>query len=449
VKILHTSDWHLGRSFHGASLLDEQAEALDRIASLVESEGVDLVVVAGDLFDRAIPPAPAVRLLGDTLDRFAAAGAAVAAISGNHDSSVRVGGYDALLNRMGVALRGDHRRLDEPLVLREPADGGPPVAVYLVPYLEPAAVTPDLFPDGVPEPAPAPVSAPAASPTPPPPSTVDSAGAEPSLFDFLAALDEPSDDDLAAEVAAVVERPRSGRPTQDLVTRAALDRIRAHRDGLGPVRTVVVAHTFVAGGAVSASERDLSVGNVERVAVSAFDGFDLVTLGHLHAPQQIAGDRVAYSGTPLPYSFSEEGQEKSVRLVDLAPDGAVSARTIPLGVGRPVRTLTGTLQRLLTDPVHADAVHARVRAVLTDQHLPNQAMARLRGRFPHAVELRHEPPGAKERNAAGIVGAGELRRLDPLDLALRFWADQEGVTATEAEADLLARALADAVEEPA
>jgi exonuclease SbcD len=99
--------------------------------------------------------------------------------------------------------------------------------------------------------------------------------------------------------------------------------------------------------------------------------------------------------------------------------------------------------------VHADAVHARVRAVLTDQHLPNQAMARLRGRFPHAVELRHEPPGAKERNAAGIVGAGELRRLDPLDLALRFWADQEGVTATEAEADLLARALADAVEEPA
>jgi len=492
VKILHTSDWHLGRSFHGAALLDEQAEALDRIASLVEREQVELVIVAGDLFDRAIPPAAAVELLGATLDRLAAAGAVVAAISGNHDSSVRVGGYDALLNRVGVALRGDHRRLDEPLVVESPRDGGPPVAVYLIPYLEPAAVAPDLLAgDGAADEGGEPLGSPPAGDhggrsaadhedalaasadavdpdvvdagavraavDPAPEPEAEAAPAEPmvpvalSLFDLIEEPEVPVEatappvapSALAAPAEPTAPRPtaRGGRPTQDRVTRAAVDRIRAHAASLGEVRTVVVAHTFVAGGAVSDSERDLSVGNVERVSLATFDGFDLVALGHLHAPQELAGPRLAYAGSPLPYSFSEEGQTKSVRLVELAADGSVAASTVPLGVGRPVRTLRATLAELLEDARFADAEPAWVRALLTDPHLPDQAMARLRRRFPHALELRHEPAGGP-RNRGGIVAAGELRRLDPLDLVLRFWEDQEGRPAAEPERDLLAAALA-------
>lgn len=439
MKVLHTSDWHLGRSFHGASLLDEQAEALDRIASLVESEGVELVIVAGDLFDRAIPPAPAVSLLGDVLARFHRAGAAVAAISGNHDSAVRVGGHDALLNHLGVALRGDHRRVAEPLVIEHPADGGPPVAVYLVPYLEPAAVAVDLLPDpGEPPVEAAPVAAAPAAPEVAP-AGASERGSTPSLFDLLDVEPAPTPAPVPAAAAA---SGRSGRPTQDLVTRAAVEQVRAHAAGLGSVRTVVVAHTFVAGGAVSASERDLSVGNLERVSVATFDGFDLVALGHLHAPQTLGGDRIAYAGSPLPYSFSEEGQTKSVRLVDLATDGSVTATAVPLGVGRPVRTLVGTLDQLLTDPTLADAEDARIRARLTDAHLPNQAMARLRSRFPHAAELRHEPGGRVPEADDAFVTAGDLRRLEPIDLALRFWQEQEGSAAGAVEADLLTRALA-------
>lgn len=437
VKILHTSDWHLGRSFHGASLLDEQAEALDRIASLVESEGVELVIVAGDLFDRAIPPAPAVTLLDDVLLRFHRAGAAVAAISGNHDSAVRVSGRDALLNQLGVAVRGDHRRVTEPLIIEHPADGGPPVAVYLVPYLEPAAVAADLLPEGV-EAAAAPPAEPVAElPVVAPVVTAPpDPGDAPTLFDLL---DDPPAPSPAPSSAPPI---RSGRPTQDLVTRAAVEQVRAHAAGLGAVRTIVVAHTFVAGGAVSESERDLSVGNLERVSVSTFDGFDLVALGHLHAPQTLGDDRIAYAGSPLPYSFSEEGQTKSVRLVDLGPDGNVSATAVPLGVGRPVRTLVGPLDQLLTDPTLADAEGARIRARLTDAHLPNQAMARLRSRFPHAAELRHEPGGRVPEAHDAFVTAGDLRRLEPIDLTLRFWEEQEGSAAGPAEADLLTRALA-------
>lgn len=426
VKILHTSDWHLGRSFHGASLLDEQAEALDRIARIVEEDEVELVIVAGDLYDRAVPPAPAVELLGDTLARLHSAGAAVAAISGNHDSAVRVGGHDLLLNRLGVALRGDHRRVDEPLLIDPPRDGGPPVAVYLIPYLEPVAVAPDLLDtESVEDIHETTIS-----------ESRDSE-APPSLFDLLAPGPE--------ERPVTSRGPR--RPTQDRVTRAAVARIREDLDRRGDVRSVVVAHTFVAGGEVSESERDLSVGNVERVSLSTFDGLDLVALGHLHSPQRLDGDRVAYAGSPLPYSFSEEGQVKSVRMVDLAPNGSVTATTVSLGVGRPVRTIVGELADLLVDPDLECAESARVRVRLTDADLPHGAMSKLRARFPYAAELRHEPGGRLAVAGDDFVDAVHLRRLDPFDLVLRFWQEQEGVSATPSERELLGRALQRASQE--
>ena len=404
MRILHTSDWHLGRAFHGASLLDEQAEMVDRVVSLAAEHQVELVVIAGDLFDRAIPPAPAVDLLDDALARLHATGAHVAAISGNHDSAVRVGINDRLLNGMGVAVRGQVARIHEPLVIEHPADGGSPVAVYLVPYLEPA---------------------------------VDVAVLEAGL-----GVDELADDASDATDETDQTRPRA-RPNQDLAMRLATERIRRHLAGQArSTRSIVVAHGFVAGGSVSDSERDLSVGGSERVAVDVFDGFDLVTLGHLHQPQEMAGPRIAYSGSPMPYSFSEEGQVKSVRLVDLASDGVVTAEVIPLHVGRPVITLTGTLVRLLGDPGLDHVADARIRALLTDPHLPNQAMAQLRQRFPHAVELRHQPEGVDPAVRHAVASLATIEDATPLDLALQFWTEQQGADATANERSVLHAALA-------
>ncbi|MFM9104937.1 MAG: exonuclease SbcCD subunit D, partial [Cyanobium sp.] len=143
MRLLHTSDWHLGRSFHGASLLDQQEAVLDRIVDLCRQEQVDLVVIAGDLYDRAIPPAPAVALFTDTVRRLRADGAVVVAIAGNHDSHVRVAVYDELLTALGVTVRGDWRRCDEPLLVQS-RQGGSPLAVYPLPYLEPLLDGPAL-----------------------------------------------------------------------------------------------------------------------------------------------------------------------------------------------------------------------------------------------------------------------------------------------------------------
>ncbi|MFN9661420.1 MAG: exonuclease SbcCD subunit D, partial [Cyanobacteriota bacterium] len=129
MRFLHTSDWHLGRSFHGASLLEEQAAALARIVEIAREGEVDAVLIAGDIYDRAIPPAEAVQLFTDTLAQLRDTRAPVVAIAGNHDSHVRVSVYDGLLGSLGITIRGDARRCDEP-VLVTPRRGGEPVAIY-------------------------------------------------------------------------------------------------------------------------------------------------------------------------------------------------------------------------------------------------------------------------------------------------------------------------------
>lgn len=134
MRVLHTSDWHLGRSFHGADLADAQAAVLGQLVDVVAAEGVELVVVAGDLYDRALPPVAAVELWTELADRLIRTGATVVVISGNHDSARRLAGHARLLEAARLHVRTDPARAHEPVLL--PLDGGQ-LAVYPVPYLDP------------------------------------------------------------------------------------------------------------------------------------------------------------------------------------------------------------------------------------------------------------------------------------------------------------------------
>ncbi|MEU9058967.1 exonuclease SbcCD subunit D [Streptomyces sp. NPDC048430] len=141
MRILHTSDWHLGRSFHRVSMLDAQAAYLDHLVGTVREHAVDVVVVAGDVYDRAVPPLPAVQLFDDALHRLAAAGVPTVMISGNHDSARRLGVGAGLIARAGIHLRTDPADCATPVVLR---DTHGDVAFYGLPYLEPALVRDSL-----------------------------------------------------------------------------------------------------------------------------------------------------------------------------------------------------------------------------------------------------------------------------------------------------------------
>jgi exonuclease SbcD len=423
MRILHTSDWHLGRSFGPVSLHADQQAFLDWLVELVVVERVDLVVVAGDLYDRAIPPTESVALLRDTLERLVAHRVRVVAIAGNHDGPDRLAAYDGLTDLAGVVVRGGFGRAGA-LTTLELDDG--PLDVVAVPYLDPVLVPPTWAEQAsvvevVDAPAPPVEPAPGDEPT--------------NLFDFLEATTavEPE-----PEVAAGPAPGPVPLRTHHAVLAEALRRAAAEQRS---PRRLAVAHAFVSGAVPSDSERLLTVGGTAEVGVELFEGFDYVALGHLHRPQRVTAgvDHVRYSGTPLPYSFSET-HPKQVLLVDMAPDGATEVRAVDVPVGRGVATVTGTLADLLADPTHQEATDRFVRAVLTDPGYVVDAKSRLQARFPHVVEVVLAPvrPDAVATQGGG---AGAVRRMAPLEAAVGFWLDVTGDEPTEVERSLLESAL--------
>ena len=442
MRILHTSDWHLGRSFGPASLHADQAAFLEWLVELVVAERVEVVVVAGDLYDRAVPPTESVALLRDTLERLVDRGVLVVAVAGNHDGPDRVAAYDGLTDRAGVVVRGGYGRAGLVTTLELP-DG--PLDVVAVPYLDPV-LSPSAWLDGgadaeaADEAGPGPETGvvpalPVELPAPAEP------GATPSLFDLL--VDEPPAVDApgpGVDPAAGPVSPRpSARRTHHRVLAEALRRASASRRA---PRSLAVAHAFVTGGLPSESERLLTVGGTGEVGVELFDGFDYVALGHLHRPQRVRADvdTVRYSGSPLPYSFSET-QPKQVVLVELTAGGVTEVRPVDVPVGRPVATVTGTLDELLADPAHDAVAGCFVRALLTDPGYVVDARTRLLDRFPHVVEVVPRP--ADPAGRAGAPDRSEQRgRLAPLEAAVGFWADVTGAEPTEVERSLLESVLA-------
>ncbi|AWK73828.1 exonuclease SbcCD subunit D [Rhodococcus oxybenzonivorans] len=334
MRILHTSDWHIGRTFHGVDLLADQSRVLDSIAALVREYSVDVVVVPGDVYDRSIPSADAVTVCNRGFEEIRDAGAVIIATSGNHDSAARLGAGAAFSRAGGLHLMTTVAGITSPVVLD---DEHGPVAFYGIPYLEPEITRTQL---GVP--------------------------AARSHADIL---------------DAAMDRVRA-----DLDVRAA--------DAPGP-RSVVLAHAFVVGAEATGSERSISVGGVETVSASAFGGVDYVALGHLHSPQTLA-EHIRYSGSPLPYSFGERTHRKAVFLVDLAVDGLRRVERVDLPVVRGLRQLTGTLEELLEGEHFEDAEECYVSAVLTDPQRPVDAMRSLQTRFPFAVHLEWQRPAGTE-----------------------------------------------------
>jgi DNA repair protein SbcD/Mre11 len=327
MLLLHTSDWHLGRSLHRADLRAAQAAFLDDLVEVVRAEKVDVVLVAGDVYDRAVPPVDAVELCEDALLRLHATGARIVLISGNHDSARRLGFGSGLLDKTGVHLRTHFARLARP-VLVEDAHG--PVAVYGIPYAEPDAVRGELPPD------------------------------------------------IKGHAGVLGHAVRS---------------IHADADARGVRRRVVMAHGWVAGGAASESERDITVGGVGQVPSDTFGGFSYVALGHLHGQQTLAGN-LRYSGSPLPYSFSEATHRKGSWLVELDATGTKRAERVPAPTLRKLTQLRGRLADLLSSREYAPNEDDFVSVTLTDPSRPEGPMDALRTRFPHILVLTFEPEGA-------------------------------------------------------
>jgi exonuclease SbcD len=384
IRILHTADWHLGREFHGADLTEAHLHLFDWLADEVERLEVDVIVMAGDIYDRALPPASSVELLNRQLARLSEL-CEVVLIAGNHDSMARLS-HGPLL-KPEIHLAAGPEVVGRPIEIpngkpgEDPdEDSGEPsgLLIYPVPYLDPGITAKDF--------------------------------------------------DTEARHQAVLA--------------AAFDRCREDLVGRGEgYRTMAVAHAFVQGAEESESERTISIGTADRVPTGTLDGFDYVALGHLHRPQQVA-PAMRYSGSPIPLSYSEVdyGPPKSVVIVDFPPTGDPVVETVEVPQHRKFERISGTLEDLLNDQRFEDCRESWLEVTVTDETRPDQPMDRLRTRFSNVMSLRFSSPisSAEYREAEQL---GELARVEPEELAARFVEEVRGSGPDDAERALFEEAV--------
>jgi len=380
MRILHTADWHIGRTFHGHATLDALAQVLGALAATVRDQEVDVVIAAGDIFDSAVPSGDAFNLLQQTLIAIREAGAEIVLISGNHDSAARLGFAAPFARLAGIHLVTDAGQIGVPVTLEDRLG---PVDFYCVPYLEPALIR--------------------------------------------------------------HRWPEEQLHNQADAMRFAVGRVRAGIDlrAAAGARSVVVAHTFVAGAEAESadSERPITSGSVDVVPLSSFDGFDYVALGHIHGRAELA-EHVRYSGAMLHYSFSEAAKPRGGWLVELGSDGLAAVEWVSLPVPRALAVLRGELEDLLGSP-ELDAYHQDwVSAVLTDAVRPVDAMRRLQARFPWCAQVEHRPETTVTDGAESYAARVQGKSDDEVLVAFLKHV-RNGIGPTEAEVKLFKEVVAE------
>ncbi|WP_404419993.1 exonuclease SbcCD subunit D [Marinospirillum sp.] len=325
MKFIHTSDWHLGRLFHNVSLLDDQQHLLDQVFHHLQEQEADALVVAGDIYDRSVPPATAVEVLDEFLHRvIQELRIPVILIPGNHDSAERLGFGSRQLQQSGLHILADLKAVAQPVTLEVK---GVKVDFFGLPYADPAQVR----------------------------STLADQLEEGQVRCFNSAHQF-----LVEQVKQAVTPGRG---------------------------TVLLSHCFLDGASESDSERPLAIGGADRVDWQPLADFDYVALGHLHSPQYKGKEYIRYSGSLMKYSFSEATQKKSLTLVEVNQQGLVGFQLLPLEPRKDLRILEGDLQSLLqqgeTDPHREDFLLVR----LTDREALLEPMSKLRRVYPNVLHL--------------------------------------------------------------
>lgn len=344
MRFLHTADWHLGRIFYGQYLTDDQAHVLEnQFFSILKDEKIDGILLAGDVFDRAVPPIEAIELWDSIITRLAMDyKVPLFVVSGNHDGAERLEVGRSMLSQSGIHIWGSPHHALQPFEF-EGVDGK--VAICPMPFSEPRRIG-DALGLGT-----------TAS------KTVDIDMTEDSLFSYVETNEQ--------------EPVSLNLHNYDQMYQAWSDYL--YKQVPKGMRSIAISHAFVMGGDVGGSERTLSIGGSEQVSPQVFKDFHYTALGHLHGSQRMGTDYIRYSGSPLKYSFDEHTQKKSFTIVDMDTKGHVDISTIPVEAKRDVVILEGYFEDLLNNKeLQAKHKDDYVQARLLDTMPIMDGMAKLR-----------------------------------------------------------------------
>ena len=392
MRFLHTADWHLGRIFYGQYLTEDQAHVLEnQFFSILKDEKIDGILLAGDIFDRAVPPIEAIELWDSIITRLAMDyKVPLFVVSGNHDGAERLEVGRSMLSRSGIHIWGSPHHALQPFEF-EGADGK--VAICPMPFSEPRRIGDALglgsannslqTIQSVENAIDADTKTKAKSKrSKSKKASVDVI--EDSLFasvDMSNMVDEmPRDIDTTDAIKQSLNRNTEASlnlHNYDQMYQAWNNHLR-NQVPKG-MRSIAISHAFVMGGDVGGSERTLSIGGSEQVSPQVFKDFHYTALGHLHGPQRMGADYIRYSGSPLKYSFDEHMQKKSFTIIDMDTKGHVDISTIPVEAKRDVVILEGYFEDLLNNKeLQAKHKDDYVQARLLDTMPIMDGMAKLR-----------------------------------------------------------------------
>lgn len=340
MKILHTSDWHVGKRLLGRERLIEQSDVLDEILEICDREQVEIVLIAGDVFDTYLPSAEAEELFYSKIKKIAGDNRAVVIISGNHDDGVRLSAVSPLAEEQGVYVVGNNRlalgtRKTSRVV--RPVKSGKGYAI---------------FENGAGEKV------------------------------YISMLPYPNE-----------ARYKEEKTESTYIERMASWIAESEQGKEEGMPSIFMAHVFVAGGKVSESEREIDLGGARAVPVNILPKSDYIALGHLHKKQRM-GENCYYSGSPLQYSF-DESADKGVKVFDLTTRGVENLQDIPLASGKKlIRLQSESVQGGLTLLEKYPSALVELTLILSEP-LTTEASAEL-AKQENLVSLRVEIRGESE-----------------------------------------------------
>jgi len=383
LKILHTGDWHLGKIVNQVYMTEDQEFILEELIRIIEEEKPDVLVIAGDIYDRAVPPVEAVELLDRTFSRILRAqGIPILAIAGNHDSAERLGFCSGIMEGSGLFIEGGLKEAIRKVTL---TDIFGPVNFYLIPYADPA--------------------------------------------EARAAL---KDEEIRSHEDAFKAVLNSIRETMDPQERNVVV-------GHGFITGAALLEQ-------SDSERPLSIGGTDYVDAELFRGFEYTALGHLHSAQKVTDTVIRYAGSLLKYSFSEVRHHKSAALVTLQEKGeAAEIELKPLKPVREMRIIKGRLSELIK-AVEEEKSQDYIRAVLTDEGELIDPMNKLRTVYPNVLELVREGRDRTAGDSRTSAGEG-YKHKTKMELFRSFYENITGEELTQDKEEVMRQVIGQADKE--
>ncbi|MBY0755899.1 exonuclease SbcCD subunit D [Clostridium sardiniense] len=351
MKIIHTSDWHIGKIVNEFSILEDQKYILDELIKLVDKERPDVLIIAGDMYDRSIPPVDGVELLNNILSKLVMEkGIKVLAISGNHDSGERVCFASNILEKQGLYIVGRDEELYRKI---EIDDEYGKVNFYLIPYKDPSVIKKLLDNSEI---------------------RNHNDAMKAVVENINKNIDKSDRNILVAHGYVTMYREEAKESSEDKYEAANLE--------------------------VSESERPLSIGGTDLIDCNIFNDFDYVALGHLHGRQKIGREEVRYSGSLLKYSFSEVNQKKGVTIFDIDKDKNVTLDLRELKPIRDLRIIKGNIDELIE--IGRSVVDGRedyIQAILLDEGELINPIEKLRAVYPNVMLITREKKREHDENS--------------------------------------------------